>query len=301
MSATIPLDLRVRAWLRVASWLRAVGYYPTMARMAQVPLAKRKATKPPRWMRGPLPRDVEINDMPEHAARVYRPAGRAGPLPVVAFAHGGGFVNCGLDSMHHVCAHLASTAHIEVVSVDYPLAPESPFPAALECYYDAVCRLADDGGEITVMGDSAGGNLAAAVCLLARKRRGPKIGRQILIYPTLDATLSTPRLVDEVPVRRAECEAFYRHYVNGHSRTDELVSPLHAEDLSGLPPAVVLTAEHDSFCDDGRIYADRLAAAGVPVSFTSYAGMPHGFLSMPRLCRAAPRALADIAGALRDS
>ena len=299
MSATAPLDVRVRAWLRIASWLRAVGYYPTMAGMAQVPLAKRKATKPPRWIRGGIPRAVDIKDVP--GMRVYLPLGKTGTSPTVVFAHGGGFVNCGLDSMHHFCAHLACAADVEVVSVDYPLAPESPFPAALECYYEALCRLAERGTEVTVMGDSAGGNLAAAACLLARRQGGPKISRQILVYPTLDATLSTPRLLNEPPARRAECEAFYAHYAGDHSRTDELVSPLHAGDLSDLPAAVVLTAEHDSFRDDGRLYAERLMAAGVSVRLRSYPGMPHGFLSMPRLCRAAPDALADIVAALRES
>lgn len=298
MSAAVPLDLRVRAWLRVAAWLRAVGYYPTMAGMAAVPLAKRKATKPPWWMRSRIPRNVEIYDISTPAARVYRLAGRLGVLPIVAFAHGGGFVNCGLDSMHHLCAQLASSAAVEVVSVDYPLAPESPFPAALECFYDALCTLAERGAEITVMGDSAGGDLAAAACLLARRRGGPEITRQILIYPTLDATLSTPRLLAEAPARRAECEAFFAHYLGDHDPTDELVSPLRAADLAGLPPAYVLTAEHDSFSEEGALYADRLVDAGVPVSLTSYSGMPHGFLSMPRLCRAAPQALADVVAAV---
>jgi acetyl esterase/lipase len=301
MSAAAPLDLRVRVWLRIASLLRAVGYYPTMAGMADIPLAKRKAAKPPRWMRGPLPPDVHIEDMPERAVRVYRPSERAGTLPTVVFAHGGGFVNCGLDAMHHVCAHLAHAANVEVDSVDYPLAPDSPFPAALECYYQALCKASESGAEITVMGDSAGGNLAAAACLLARRRGGPKITRQILVYPTLDATLSTPPLRDDSPARRAECVAFYTHYLGEHSQMDELVSPLHAKDLSGLPPAVVLTAEHDSFRDDGRIYVERLRAAGVPARLTTYPGMPHGFLSMPRLCRAAPDALAEVVAALRES
>jgi acetyl esterase/lipase len=223
VSATAPLDLRVRAWLRIASWLRAVGYYPTMAGIGQVPLAKRKATKPPRWMHGRLPRAVDIQDVPEPRVRVYRPLGQSRTLPTVVFAHGGGFVNCGLDSMHHFCAHLACAADVEVVSVDYPLAPESPFPAALEFYYDAICRLAERCTEVTVMGDSAGANLAAAACLLARRQGGPRISRQVLVYPTLDATLSTPRLLDETPARRAECAAFYAHYVGDHSRTDELV------------------------------------------------------------------------------
>ena len=297
MSAAVPLDLRVRAWLRIATWLRSIGYYPTMEGMGRVPLAKRKATRPPWWMRGAVPRHVVIRDEPEDGVRVYRPSSRAAALPTIAFAHGGGFVNCGLDSMHHLCAHLAA-AGAEVVSVDYPLAPESPFPAALECYYDALCRLADRGVELSVMGDSAGGNLAAAACLLARRRGGPTIARQILIYPTLDATLSTPRLLTEEAARRAECEAFFAHYLAGHDPADELVSPLRAADLSDLPPAHVLVAEHDSFCDDGTLYAQRLAAAGVSVSLTSYPGMPHGFLSMPRLCRAAPQALADLVAAV---
>jgi acetyl esterase len=213
----------------------------------------------------------------------------------VLFAHGGGFVNCGLDSMHYACAHVASAAQVEVVSVDYPLAPESPFPAALECCYAALVWAAGRGAEITVMGDSAGGNLAAALCLMARRRGGPKIARQVLIYPTLDATLSTPRLLAETPARRAECETFYGHYLNGAQPTDELVSPLLAADLSGLPPATILTAEHDSFRDDGAQYAERLRAAGVPARLVEYAGMPHGFLAMPRLCRATPQALAEIA------
>jgi acetyl esterase len=301
VNATAPLDLRVRTWLRIASWLRAVGYYPTMKRMAEVPLAKRKASKPPWWMRGSPPRGVAIQEILEPAARVYRPAGSNGALPIVVFAHGGGFVNCGLDSMHHFCAHLASAAGVEVVSVDYPLAPESPFPAALECYYNALCSVAERGAEITVMGDSAGGNLAAAACLLARRRGGPEIRRQILIYPTLDATLSTPGLLAETAARRAECEAFYAHYVGDHSRSDELVSPLLAAELAELPPALVLTAGHDSFRDEGRLYAERLAAAGVAVRLARYLDMPHGFLSMPRLCRASARAMAEIVAALGSS
>jgi acetyl esterase len=271
-----------------------------MAAMETVPLAKRKAAQPPRWMRGRLPRNVQIHDESALPIRVYRPAGTTEALPIVAFAHGGGFVNCGLDAMQYTCAIIAALANVEVASVDYPLAPEEPFPAALECYYDVLCRLSHRKVPMTVMGDSAGGNLAAAVCLLARDRGGPEIAQQILIYPTLDATLSTPQMAREKPGRRAECAAFYSYYLAGGSRSDQLVSPLLAEDLTTLPPATIITADHDSFRDEGRIYARRLRKAGVSVRYTNYVAMPHGFLSMPRLCRAAPQALTEIAAALAN-
>ncbi len=306
-----PLDLRVRLWLRIASWLRTLGYYPTMTRMPQVSLARRKASRPAWWMTRPLPPSVRIENygrgdlgLPE-AIRTYRPAAVADPVPVVLFMHGGGFVNGGLDAMQFLCAHAAGAAETLVVSVDYPLAPEAPFPAALDAAYDTLCWLADNaerlGGDptdLTVMGDSAGGNLAAALALLARNRTHPRISRQVLIYPALDATLGTPRMRGETIKRRAECDAFYGHYAGNHDRTDELISPLLADDLSNLPPALILTAEHDALRDDGRLYAARLEEAGVAVRYTNYLGMPHGFLSMPRLCRAAPQAIAEIASVL---
>jgi acetyl esterase/lipase len=311
-SAEVPLDLRVRAWFRVEGWLRALGYYPTMADIPSVTLAKRKARKPPWWMTLPLPADVQVEDHPAPslglpiAVRAYRPTGVTGALPIVMFTHGGGFVNCGLDAMQFLCASVASTARALVVSVDYPLAPESPFPDALDAGYETLCWLAEHGAQLggdatslMVMGDSAGGNLAAALCLLARRNGTPHVARQVLIYPRLDATLSTPRMQAESAKRRNECNTFYSYYAGRHARTDELISPLLAANLSGLPPALVITAEHDSLQDDGRVYAERLREAGVPVRYTNYLGMPHGFLSMPRLCRAAPQAVAEIAHELR--
>lgn len=304
----VPLDARVRVWLRVVRVLRGLGYYPTIADMPRVPLERRRGSKPPRWLTLPPPPDVTIED---HSAaslglplaiRAYRAAGVAGDLPIVVFAHGGGFVNGGLDTMQFLCAHVAASADALVVSVDYPLAPETPYPAALDGCYEILCWLSEHGGQlggdrtqVTVMGDSAGGNLAAALCLLARRKARPHIAGQILIYPTLDATLSAPRMASESAERRDECDTFYAYYAAGHRRTDELISPLLASDLSGLPPALVITAEHDSLRDDGLLYAQRLSRAQVPVRYTNYLGMPHGFLSMPRICRAAPQAVAEIA------
>jgi acetyl esterase len=308
----VPLDRRTRAWLAAVNALRSLHVYPTMERIPSVPLAKRKASRPHWWLTLPTPPDIEIHDRTgaddglSVGARVYRSTLITEPQPIVLFTHGGGFVNGGLDAMQFLCAHLASVAQTLVVSVDYPLAPESPFPAALHTSYGRLRWVADHGESLggnperlSVMGDSAGGNLAAALCLLARRNGGPEISRQVLIYPTLDATLSTPRMQRETAARRRECETFYRYYAGDHSRSDELISPLLAANLSDLPPATILTAQHDSLRDDGTLYAARLEDAGVRVRHTEYLGMPHGFLSMPRLCRAAPQALAEIAQAAR--
>jgi acetyl esterase/lipase len=307
------LSLPVRAWLRTARLLTALRIYPSMDRIPQVPLAKRKASKPPRWMTLPLPDSVDIVDregadlgLPV-AVRTYAPSAATSPPPIVVFMHGGGFVNGGLDAMQFFCAHLAAAASMLVVSVDYPLSPESRFPEALEASYAVLKWAAEHGGEIggdseqvSVAGDSAGGNLAAALALLARELGSPRITRQVLIYPTLDATQSTPRLLREPANRRDERFTYYGHYAAETPATDALVSPLLAERVDGLPDAVILTAEADALRDDGLLYAQRLRAAGVGVELTNYLGMPHGFLSMPRLCRSATApATLEIARALR--
>jgi len=306
-------DLRmrwpVRTWLRIARALTAVGVYPSMDRIPNVPLAKRKAAKPPRWMTLPPPRGVEIRDRDfglSVATRTYAPARADTPLPVVVFMHGGGFVNGGLDAMQFFCAHLAAAADTLVISVDYPLAPESVFPEALDAGYEVLRWAAENadaiGGDpahLSVAGDSAGGNLAAALCLLARNDGFSEIKNQVLIYPTLDATQSTPRLTRETDQSRRERFTYYGYYAGGTEPTNELVSPLLASSVDGLPAAVILTAEADALRDDGILYANRLRAAGVPVRLTNYLGMPHGFLSMPRLCRAAAaQAVLEIASAL---
>ena len=309
------LSLRVRVWLRIARFLTAARIYASMERIPNVPAAKRKATRPPGWMTLPLPPGVEIVDRtPEElgvpvATRTYAPARPDGPLPIVVFTHGGGFVNGGLDAMQFFCAQLAVAARMLVVSVDYPLAPESEFPEALEASY-AVLRwaavngadLGGDPGHLFVAVDSAGGNLAAALCLLARKLEFPRVDKQVLIYPTLDATQSSPRLRAETPARRRERFIYYGYYAGDTDPGDELLSPLLAESVERLPDALIVTAEQDALRDDGILYAQRLRAAGVHVRFTNYLGMPHGFLSMPRLCRSATsQAILEIATALQES
>jgi acetyl esterase/lipase len=310
-----PMPRTIRLWLRVARLLTAARVYPSMDRIPNVSEAKRKASKPPLWMTLPLPTKVDIVDRTAAdlalpvATRTYSPQGPGASLPIVVFMHGGGFVNGGLDAMNFFCAHLALAANAIVLSVDYPLAPNSTFPAALDASYAALCCAAERGGELGgdarrlhVAGDSAGGNLAAAVCLVARDRGFPRIEKQVLIYPTLDAGQNSPRLEREPERRRRERFTYYSHYAGEHPATDELVSPLLAESVEGLPRAVILTAEHDALRDDGILYAQRLRDSGVPVRLTNYLGVPHGFLSMPRLCRTpASQAIIEIAGALSDA
>ena len=239
------------------------------------------------------------------AIRVYRRAQPgSGARPLVVDFHGGGWVLGGLDMADWLCSSVAVGLDAVVVSVDYRLAPGHRFPAAAEdCYaalVDVVARAAEfdaDPDRVAVMGDSAGGNLAAVVSLMARDRSGPAIAHQGLLYPATDLTMASPSIVENgsAPVlTRADMLAFRAHYLGDADPRQPYASPLLADDLSGLPPALVQVAEHDPLRDDGLRYATALRAAGVPVRVTEYTGMPHGYLSFPRICRSAPQALAEL-------
>jgi acetyl esterase len=240
--------------------------------------------------------------------RIYRPHGDA-PLPVVVFLHGGGHVLGDLDSHDGLARGLADGARCVVVSVDYPLAPEHKFPAALDASHAAIGWVVEnadalgvDPARLAVAGDSAGGNLAAAATLKARAANGPRIGFQLLIYPDLDFR-RTNRSITEFAgkwgnVTREGQQWFMEHYLtDGSERLDPLVSPLLEPDLSGLPPAFIVTAEYDALRDEGEQYGERLAAAGVPVVVKRYDGMIHEFLRHP--FDDATVALADACAALR--
>lgn len=248
----------------------------------------------------------------ELTARVYRPQGASGArLPLVVNFHGGGWVLGSLDQADWLCSHVASGVRAVVVSVDYRLAPGHPWPAAPEdCYaalIDLVGRAEDLGADpdrVAVMGDSAGGNLAAVVCQMARDRSGPPIAFQGLVYPATDATFSSASVAEnaDAPIlTREDMVAFRAHYLAGADPREPYVSPLFAHDLTRLPVALVQVAEHDPIRDDGLRYADALRAAGVAVRTTTYVGMPHGFLSFPRVCRSAPQALAELCSELRTA
>jgi acetyl esterase/lipase len=234
--------------------------------------------------------------------------------PLIVFFHGGGFVLGSLGVNDALCSQVSAATGAVVVSVDYRLAPLHPFPAAVDDSYAALVWVAEhakelgaDSQRIAVMGDSAGGNLAAVVCLLARDRSGPKIRHQVLVYPPTDLSLAAAAVRREVnnPIlSTVELEAYRKHYFLGlepETADDPRASPLLAEDHHGLPPALIQVAEQDPLRDDGQRYADVLRAAGVPVRFTEYAGMPHGFLGFPRFCKAAPDALAELCAELKSA
>ena len=231
--------------------------------------------------------------------RVYTPDTPA-PRPAMVYFHGGGWVIWDLDTHDVVCSAIAQRAGAVVVSVDYRLAPEHKFPAAVTDAYAATAwvsanaaRLGIDAARISVGGDSAGGNLAAVVSLKSRNENGPAIALQALIYPVTDlSSMTTPSYVEFAEghqLSKAVMEWFRDHYLTSPAdAANPYASPLLATDLRGLPPAVILTAECDPLRDEGEAYGKRLAEAGVPVTCTCYAGMIHPFFS---LSGAIPRAL----------
>jgi acetyl esterase len=240
--------------------------------------------------------------------RVYRPLSTE-LLPVVIWFHGGGWVVGTLDSHDPVCRALANRTPCVVVAVDYRLAPEAPFPAALEDSWAATnwvaqeaLKLGGDASRIVVAGDSAGGNLAAAIALRARES-GLELALQVLVYPVTDCDLDSEsylRLASGLNLTRSKMEWYWQQYLGGTDGSNPEASPLRAPDLAGVAPALVQTAEHDPLLSEGEAYAARLAEAGVPVTLTRYEGMIHGFIRMPALVAEADFALAEIASAVAD-
>jgi acetyl esterase len=232
-------------------------------------------------------------------------------LPGLVFYHGGGFVIGDLDTHDDLCRCLANGSGCRVVSVGYRLAPEHPFPAAVEDAYAAAKWVSDHAadfgiaGEIAVGGDSAGGNLAAVVCQRA-KADGPKIAFQLLIYPVTQlGQAELPSMRENAEgyfLERRSMDWFTRMYCpDAAHRSDPRLSPLLAKDLSGLPPAYVVTAGFDPLRDEGKAYADKLDAAGVPVTHVHYPGMIHGFFSMRGLIPKAREAVAAAAAAVKGA
>ena len=244
--------------------------------------------------------------------RVYWPT-EDGPLPVLVFYHGGGWVIGNLDTNDRLCRMLSNKALAVVVSVDYRLAPEHRFPAAVDDSYAALewvsrnaGRLKGDPSRIAVGGGSAGGNLAAAVALMARDRAGPRLAYQVMFYPAtnlLDLTTASHRdFADGYGLTRDHVEFFRSAYLPEISdRRNPYASPLLAESLEGLPPAIVVTAGFDVLRDEGVAYAERLRAAGVPTRSAHYPHMIHGFVMMDRLFAEAEDAIDEAAAALSEA
>lgn len=240
-------------------------------------------------------------------ARVYAPA--SARRPVMLYFHGGGYVKGGIEESDSFCRGLARVTDHIVLSVDYRLAPEHPFPAALDDAYAAtrwacanVADLGGAAGPMVVCGESAGGNLAAVTCLRALNDADVAIRFQVLLQPVVDFTLSFASMAlpaTECLVPRADLAWYYRtYYGDERDRRDACVSPLYADDLSRLPPALIIAAEFDTLRDEAAAYAERLVASGVPARYHCYPGMVHGFLQMGGVVSQAGDALREIAQAI---
>jgi acetyl esterase/lipase len=237
--------------------------------------------------------------------RVYTPESH-GPRGGIVFFHGSGWVIANIDICDAAVRSLANSTGCVVVSVNYQKAPEHPWPVPFDDCWAATRWVADNAAELgfdpqrlAVAGDSAGGNLAAAVCLKARDEHGPRIVFQVLVYPALDRNWDTPSALENAEgygLQRETMRWFWNHYVpNAEDADNPLVAPLRAADLSRLPPAFIATAEFDPLRDDGEMYAERLAEAGVPVLLKRYDGMIHGFYWMLGALDASRRLHEDIA------
>jgi len=251
--------------------------------------------------------DTAIPGPPDIPVRIYTPEGD-GPFPICVYFHGGGWVVGSLDSQDVDCRVIANAARSVVVSVNYRHAPEHKFPAAVEDAYRATQWAADNGEHITgdaarlvVAGMSAGGNLAAAVALMARDKGGPRISCQLLIVPVTNHAFDTRSYRENgegYVLTREGMQWFWAHYLASPADgNDPYASPLRATNLEGLPPALVLTAEYDPLRDEGQAYAERLSEAGVAVSYHCHEGMVHMFHGPDALRETATRLRAALAGA----
>ncbi len=248
----------------------------------------------------------------EIPVRVYTPEGTS-PFPVLVFFHGGGWTIGTLNGYDGVCRALTNSAQCIVVSVDYRLAPEHKFPAAVEDAYAATewvaqnaASISGDSARIAVGGDSAGGNLSAIVSQMARDKSGPKLVYQLLIYPATDyfipGTASMHENADGYFLTRDSIVWFWNNYSNSEEDAhNPMMAPLHAKDFHNLPPALVITAEYDPLRDEGEMYAAKLQEAGVTVTSTRYNGMIHGFFTMAGLMDQSKVAIAEAAAALRGA
>ena len=303
----MPIDPDVRDFLEASS---AAGLFPSVG--------------DPRFVRtryngAPVPAmdgiwRIENIDIPSTSgsirARVYSPDD-SGLLPAVLLFHGGGWVIGDLLMAEAQSRQLAARAGCRVVSVDYRLAPDHPYPAPIDDAYTALefvateaARFGIDADRLAVYGQSAGGNLAAVVSLMTRDRGGPELALQVPVYPVIDADFCRPSYLewgDGPGLTREQMEWFWDNYIGDGDRRAPYVSPIHAESLAGVAPALVITAEADPLCSEGRAYADRLRADGVPVTYSEYPGMHHGFIALTQLFPKAAQALDEVVRALRSA
>ncbi len=241
--------------------------------------------------------------------RVYRPNGGS-PRGALVYFHGGGWVVGTLDTHDGHCQRICHGADCVVVSVDYPLAPEHPYPAAINDGYAALCWVAGEAASlgiapkrIGVGGDSAGANIAAGLALMARDRGGPALGLQLLVYPVVDDDFTRASCLDNAEgyvLRLAALKWYWQQYAPERAqRESPYCRPLRAPSLRGLPRALVITAEFDPLRDEGLAYAERLAQSGVSTTSTCYAGAIHGFFGKDALSALAREAMAQACAEIR--
>jgi acetyl esterase len=266
-----------------------------------------------------LPRE-DVASVRDHAVaveggtitvRVFTPRGAA-PKPGLVYFHGGGWVTGDIETHEGICRTLANAAGCVVASVDYRCAPEFAFPTGAEDAYAATKWMAEHAGELgvdalrlAVCGDSAGGNLAAVVALMARDRGGPALALQVLVYPVTDCDFDRPSYAENAEgyLLTGDSMRFYwdQYAPSESARTHAYASPMRAKSLAGLPPALVITAEYDPLRDEGEAYARALGAAGVSVAHTRYPGMIHAFFRFTNVLDAARDAVAEVVAALQKA
>lgn len=258
-------------------------------------------------------RNLLTSDGQDMAIRIYRPKGVVAESPVMVFFHGGGWVVGNINSHDGQCRGLANSSGVTVIAVDYRKAPEYPFPTPPEDCYSAVCQIVDSSEELSidpnrlaVAGDSAGANLATVVCQMSRDRNGPKIKHQMLFYGVFDIDPdrwpSHTENGEGYILDREMIRWFYTHYVGSERFVDEpYASPINAEDLSGLPPAQVITAEFDPLRDEGEAYAKALKSAGVETYYECVPSLTHAFLVFFEMIPAAREVMVAACGRLSDA
>lgn len=307
----MPLDPQTKAYLDQMEALNMPPLSALPPEMIRQGIALQYANEPV----GEPVAKVENRTIPgpagEIPVRIYTPEGD-GPFPILVFFHGGGWVICTLDTHDAPCRSLANGAGCVVVSVDYRLAPEHKFPAAPEDCYAATLWVAEHAAElngdatrIAVGGDSAGGNLTAVVAQMVRDQGGPRLTFQLLIYPATDFTAQTLSKTENATgyfLTRDDMDWFEGHYLpSTEEKLNPMASPLLAQDLSNLPPALVITAEYDPLRDEGEQYGQRLQEAGVPVIVRRYDGLIHGFFNTASIIDKAREAVAESAQTLRTA
>jgi acetyl esterase len=282
---------------------------PERARAAMAAESRVAATRPSEV--GSV-RDLTVTgaEGPLHARHYAPPAALGEPQPLLVYLHGGGFMLGDVESYDSVCRVLCRHAGVHVVSVDYRLAPEHRFPAAvhdsvaaLRWGFEHAAELGADPARVAIGGDSAGGNLAATVSRLVARDGGRAPALQLLIYPATDVESDwrSRTLFDDGPylLTSADIDFFERHYMGDEPAEDPLGSPLHAGDLSGLPPALVVTAGFDPLRDEGEAYARALRDAGTPVVLRRFAELIHGWVNLAAINPASHDALVEVGGAVR--